>query len=134
MGAMLVSLEIAVDPERVGVDHRDGVDADIDVVAELRQQVGHVAVDRRDDARALEIDLRPKRGKKRGKEALLEIAYARHGTTSCVLILFALKGGDSPSANTGTALTSRGVHRSLRCLERDDFSSNRHRALPYAGA
>jgi hypothetical protein len=39
------------------IDHRDGVHADIDVVAELRQQVHHIAVDRRENARALEIHL-----------------------------------------------------------------------------
>src|SRR5260370_26891489 len=49
-------LEIAVDPERVGVDERDLVLPDIGVVAELRQQVGHIAVDRRTDLSALAVD------------------------------------------------------------------------------
>ena len=42
-------LEISVDPEGIGVDDRDGVHADIDVVAELREQVRYVAVDRGDE-------------------------------------------------------------------------------------
>src|SRR2546430_12708871 len=39
-------LEIAIDPERIGIDDRDYVLADIGVVAELRQQVGDIAVNR----------------------------------------------------------------------------------------
>src|SRR6266446_5910900 len=45
-------LEIAVDPERVGIDERDLVLSDICVVAELRQEVRHPAIDRRADLRA----------------------------------------------------------------------------------
>jgi hypothetical protein len=37
-------LEIAVDPERVGVDDRDLVLSDIGVVPELCQQIRHPAV------------------------------------------------------------------------------------------
>jgi hypothetical protein len=40
------------------VNDRDGVHADIDEVAELRQQVRHVAVDPGDDACALQVHLR----------------------------------------------------------------------------
>src|SRR5712675_1796014 len=49
-------LEIPVDPKRVGVDERDLALTDGDVVAELRQQVCHPAVDRRADLCALQID------------------------------------------------------------------------------
>src|SRR5260221_1800881 len=38
-------LEIAVDPVRIGVDEGDSILADSGVVAELRQQIGDVAVD-----------------------------------------------------------------------------------------
>ena len=38
--------KISVDPIRAGVDKRDGIDADIDVVAKLSKQVRDVAVDR----------------------------------------------------------------------------------------
>src|SRR2546430_11582628 len=48
-------LEIAIDPERIGIDDRDYVLADIGVVAELRQQVGDIAVNRRADLRAFEV-------------------------------------------------------------------------------
>ena len=48
-------LEIAVDPKRVGVDERDLILPDGDVVAELRQQVCHPAVDWGADLRALEV-------------------------------------------------------------------------------
>src|ERR1700730_15555821 len=51
-------LEVAVDPEGVGVDDGDYLLADIGVVAELCQQIGHVAVDRRADDGPAEIELR----------------------------------------------------------------------------
>src|SRR3984893_7235785 len=47
-------LEIAVNPERVGVDEGDYILPDICIVAELREQVGHSTIDRRVDLRALE--------------------------------------------------------------------------------
>ena len=50
--------EISVDPERISIDERNSVHPNIHVVADLRQQVGHVAVNRRENARAPEIDLR----------------------------------------------------------------------------
>src|SRR6516165_3672381 len=46
-------LEIAVHPERVGVDERDFILPDIGVIAELRQQVGNPAIDRRADFSSL---------------------------------------------------------------------------------
>src|SRR6516225_10547248 len=51
-------LEISVDPERVGVNQRNGVDARIYEFTELRQQVCHVAVDGRENAGAFEVHLR----------------------------------------------------------------------------
>src|SRR5262249_16159365 len=48
--------EVGVDPEGIGIDERHLVLPDIGVVAELREQVGHPAVDRRADLRALEVD------------------------------------------------------------------------------
>ena len=51
-------LEIAVDPEGIGVDQGNQVLSDGRVIAELRQKIGHVAVDRRADLGALQIDLR----------------------------------------------------------------------------
>ena len=45
-------LEIAVHPERVGVDHGHLALADVGVVAGPREQIGDVAVDRRHDSRA----------------------------------------------------------------------------------
>ena len=44
--------KISIDPIRAGVDKRDGVDADINVVAKLSQQIRDVAVDRGENARA----------------------------------------------------------------------------------
>src|SRR5262249_42927596 len=57
-GSDVCFLEISVDPERVGVNQRDGVHARIDEVAKLRQQVCHVAVDGRENAGAFEVHLR----------------------------------------------------------------------------
>ena len=54
-GSKVRFLKISVDPKRIGVDKGNGVHADIDVVAKLRQQVGHIAVNRRKNARALEV-------------------------------------------------------------------------------
>ena len=51
-------LEIAVNPERIGVDDGNYVLPNIRVVAELRQQVCHPTVDRRADLSALEVDPR----------------------------------------------------------------------------
>src|SRR5580704_2885332 len=51
-------LEIAVNPERVGVDEGDYILPDICIVAELREQVGHPAIDDRADLSALEVDPR----------------------------------------------------------------------------
>src|SRR5215471_6797837 len=48
--------EVGIDPEGIGIDERHLVLPDIGVVAELREQVGHPAVDRRVDLRALEVD------------------------------------------------------------------------------
>src|SRR5215469_10110654 len=45
--------EVGVDPEGIGIDERHLVLPDIGVVSELREQVGHPAVDRRADLRAL---------------------------------------------------------------------------------
>ena len=50
--------EIAVDPKGVGVDQRNQIFPDRSVVAELRQKISHVAVDRRADLGALQIDPR----------------------------------------------------------------------------
>ena len=51
-------LEIAVNPERIGVDDGNYILPDIRVVAKLRQQVGHPTVDRGADLSALEVDPR----------------------------------------------------------------------------
>jgi hypothetical protein len=51
-------LEIAVNPERVGVNERDDILADIRVVTELRQEVCHPPIDGRADLSALEVDPR----------------------------------------------------------------------------
>src|SRR3984893_11123190 len=51
-------LEIAVNPERVGVDEGDYILPDIRIVAELREQVSHKAVDGGADLSALEVDPR----------------------------------------------------------------------------
>ena len=51
--------EIAVNPIGTGVDQRDQIFADRGVITELRQQVRHIAVDRRADLSALQIDPRP---------------------------------------------------------------------------
>src|SRR5215469_15999986 len=57
-GSKVCFLEISVDPERVGVNQRNGVDARIYEVTKLRQQVCHVAVDGRENAGAFEVHLR----------------------------------------------------------------------------
>src|SRR5712675_3078063 len=51
-------LEVAVDPEGIGIDDGDYLLTDCGVVAELREQVGYVAVDRRANYRPVEIELR----------------------------------------------------------------------------
>src|SRR5580692_4640461 len=51
-------LEITVDPKRIGIDKRDHVRSDAGVVALLRQQVGHPAVDRRANLGAVEVHSR----------------------------------------------------------------------------
>src|SRR5215469_6459829 len=48
--------EVRIDPEGIGIDERHLVLSDIGVIAELREQVGHPAVDRRANLRALEVD------------------------------------------------------------------------------
>src|SRR5262249_10904210 len=50
-------LEISIDPERIGVDHRYAVHANIYVVAKLGQQVRNVAVGRGDNARTIKVHL-----------------------------------------------------------------------------
>src|SRR5262249_21253084 len=57
-GSKVCFLEVSVDPERIGVNQRDGVHARIDEVAKLRQQVGHEAVDGRENTGAFEVHLR----------------------------------------------------------------------------
>src|SRR5215813_249578 len=57
-GSKVCFLEISVDPERVGVNQRNGVHARIDEVTKLRQQVCHVAVDGRENTGAFEVHLR----------------------------------------------------------------------------
>jgi hypothetical protein len=42
----------------MGVDKRNGVYADVDVVAKLRQQVRYITVDRGENAHAFEVHLR----------------------------------------------------------------------------
>src|SRR5262249_43758042 len=48
--------EVGIDPKGIGIYYRHLILPDIGVVAELREQVGHPAVDRRADLRALEVD------------------------------------------------------------------------------
>src|SRR5262249_29978491 len=66
-GREVCFLEVSVDPVRIGVNHREGVDTRTDEVAKLRQQVCHeavdgsdntVEVDGRDNAGAFEVPLR----------------------------------------------------------------------------
>src|SRR5262245_18925886 len=57
-GSKVCFLEIYVDPERIGVNQRDGVRARIDEVAKLRQQVCHEAVDGRENTGTFEVHLR----------------------------------------------------------------------------
>src|SRR6266852_7821446 len=51
-------LEVAVDPEGVGVDDGDQLLTDSGVVAELRQQIGNISAYRRANYRPIEIELR----------------------------------------------------------------------------
>src|SRR5260370_19135384 len=51
-------LEIAVDPEGIGIDDGDQLLPDSGVVAELRQQIGYVSTHRRSNHGAAEIELR----------------------------------------------------------------------------
>src|SRR5262249_11058660 len=50
--------EVAIDPERIRIHNGDLVLADTNVVAELREQIGDVAIDRGADLSALEVDPR----------------------------------------------------------------------------
>ena len=54
----LSPLPAAIDPERIGVDEGDQLLTDSGVVAELRQQIGHVSVHRRANYCPAEIELR----------------------------------------------------------------------------
>jgi hypothetical protein len=50
--------EIGVDPERVGVDHRNDVPSDARVVSHLRQKIGDPAIHGRAELCTVKIDLR----------------------------------------------------------------------------